>query len=187
MTIAEPPVAGTMGTSPPRKEDAHLITGQTSWTDNIQAAGMLTMAFVRSPVAHARIASIDVSEALESEGVVAVFTGAELVDECPSLPCAWPVTEDMKLPGHPPMAVDKVRHAGDPVAVVVARGSSGVGSRRCWMKRRFTTTSALAKVSSMSAPVGIEKKYDLFVPSSSWTSTSSRSASSRSTTAGSGS
>jgi len=112
---------GGIGTSPLRKEDAHLITGQTSWTDNIQAAGMLTMAFVRSPMAHARISSIDTSEAGSSPGVVAVFTGAELLEECPSLPCAWPVTEDMKLPAHPPMAVGTVRHAGEPVAVVVAR------------------------------------------------------------------
>ncbi len=119
-TEARPDVGG-IGTSPPRKEDAHLVTGQTSWTDNILAAGMLTMAFVRSPMAHARITSIDTSEAEASPGVIAVFTGADLVDECPSLPCAWPVTEDMKLPAHPPMAVGKVRHAGDPVAVVVAR------------------------------------------------------------------
>jgi carbon-monoxide dehydrogenase large subunit len=123
MTIApdRPTDVGGIGTSPLRKEDAHLITGQTSWTDNIQAAGMLTMAFVRSPMAHARITSIDTSEAESSPGVVAVFTGAELLDECPSLPCAWPVTEDMKLPAHPPMAVGTVRHAGEPVAVVVAR------------------------------------------------------------------
>jgi aerobic carbon-monoxide dehydrogenase large subunit len=123
MSIApeRPAEVGGIGTSPLRKEDAHLITGQTSWTDNIQAAGMLTMAFVRSPMAHARITSIDTSEAESSPGVIAVFTGAELVDECPSLPCAWPVTEDMKLPAHPPMAVDTVRHAGEPVAVVVAR------------------------------------------------------------------
>ncbi len=124
MTVTEEPTTGTIGTAPLRKEDAHLVTGQTNWTDNISAAGMLTMVFVRSPLAHARIKSIDVSGAVGTPGVIAVFTGAELVDECPSLPCAWPVTEDMKLPAHPPMAVDKVRHAGDPVAVVVARDRS---------------------------------------------------------------
>ncbi|HEU5083387.1 MAG TPA: xanthine dehydrogenase family protein molybdopterin-binding subunit [Acidimicrobiales bacterium] len=122
MTVTEDRTsAGRIGDAPPRKEDAHLITGQTSWTDNIQAAGMLTMAFVRSPMAHARISSIDTSEAAATENVVAVFTGADFADECASLPCAWPVTEDMKLPAHPPMAIDTVRHAGDPVAVVVAR------------------------------------------------------------------
>ncbi len=123
MTVTEDPTAavGGIGTSPGRKEDAHLVTGQTNWTDNIRAAGMLTMAFVRSPLAHARIGSIDVSEAEAMAGVIAVFTGADLVDECPSLPCAWPVTPDMKLPAHPPIAVGTVRHAGDPVAVVVAR------------------------------------------------------------------
>ncbi len=84
MTVTEEPTAGTIGTAPLRKEDAHLVTGQTNWTDNITAAGMLTMVFVRSPLAHARIKSIDVSGAVGTPGVIAVFTGAELVDESPA-------------------------------------------------------------------------------------------------------
>jgi aerobic carbon-monoxide dehydrogenase large subunit len=104
-----------------RKEDARLITGQTNWTDNITVTGMLHMAILRSPMAHARIDRVDVSPALERPGVVAAFSGADLADGLGSLPCAWPVTEDMVLPDHPPLAVDEVRHAGDPVAVVVAR------------------------------------------------------------------
>lgn len=123
MTVVEEPVLedGTIGAAPKRKEDAHLLTGQTNWTDNITAAGMLHMAFVRSPMAHARITSIDISAALTQPGVIAVFTGEDFAEECPSLPCAWPVTPDMVLPAHPPIAVGKVRHVGDPVAVVVAR------------------------------------------------------------------
>ncbi|MGW0953276.1 xanthine dehydrogenase family protein molybdopterin-binding subunit [Streptomyces sp. NPDC002545] len=104
-----------------RKEDARLITGQTNWTDNITATGLLHLAVLRSPMAHARIERVDVSPALERPGVVAAFSGRDLAGGLGSLPCAWPVTEDMVLPDHPPVAVDEVRHAGDPVAVVVAR------------------------------------------------------------------
>jgi len=104
-----------------RKEDAHLVTGQTNWTDNIQLAGMLHLAVLRSPMAHAKVKRVDVSRALSRPGVVAAFTGADLADEQGSLPCAWPVTPDMKQPAHPPLAVDEVRYVGDGVAVVVAR------------------------------------------------------------------
>ncbi|WP_055695260.1 xanthine dehydrogenase family protein molybdopterin-binding subunit [Streptomyces prasinopilosus] len=104
-----------------RKEDARLVTGQTNWTDNISVTGLLHLAFLRSPMAHARIERVDVSPALERPGVIAAFSGRDLAGGLGSLPCAWPVTEDIVLPDHPPVAVDEVRHAGDPVAVVVAR------------------------------------------------------------------
>ncbi|MEU4660054.1 molybdopterin cofactor-binding domain-containing protein [Streptomyces sp. NPDC023723] len=112
---------GEVGRARPRKEDARLLTGQTTWTDNIQAPGLLHLAFLRSPMAHARVDRVDVSPALERPGVVAAFTGRDLAGSLGSLPCAWPVTEDIVLPDHPALAVDEVRHAGDPVAVVVAR------------------------------------------------------------------
>jgi carbon-monoxide dehydrogenase large subunit len=114
------PVA-EMGKARLRKEDARLITGQTNWTDNIRLPGMLHMAFVRSPFAHAKITRVDVSGALGQPGVVAAFSGADFADEQGSLPCAWPVTEDILIPPHPPMAVDEVRYVGEAVAVVVAR------------------------------------------------------------------
>ncbi|WP_330262527.1 xanthine dehydrogenase family protein molybdopterin-binding subunit [Streptomyces griseorubiginosus] len=110
-----------VGTARLRKEDARLVTGQTRWTDNIDTTGLLHLAILRSPMAHARVDRVDVSPALERPGVVAAFSGADLADGLGSLPCAWPVTEDIVLPDHPPIAVDEVRYAGDPVAVVVAR------------------------------------------------------------------
>ncbi|MFI6345528.1 xanthine dehydrogenase family protein molybdopterin-binding subunit [Streptomyces sp. NPDC050560] len=110
-----------VGRARPRKEDARLVTGQTTWTDNITVAGMLHMALVRSPVPHARVDRVDVSAALGEPGVIAAFTGRDLAEGLGSLPCAWPVTEDIVLPDHPPLAVDEVRYAGEPVAVVVAR------------------------------------------------------------------
>jgi carbon-monoxide dehydrogenase large subunit len=104
-----------------RKEDARLITGQTNWTDNIQLSGLLHIAFLRSPQAHAKIVSVDVSAARQVPGVIAAYSGADFAAEQGSLPCAWPVTPDIVIPNHPPMATDEVRYVGEIVACVVAR------------------------------------------------------------------
>jgi carbon-monoxide dehydrogenase large subunit len=104
-----------------RKEDQRLITGQTNWTDNIQLPGMLHIAFLRSPFAHAKITSVDVSAARNEPGVIAAYSGADFAAEQGSLPCAWPVTPDIVIPAHPPMATDEVRYVGEAVACVVAR------------------------------------------------------------------
>jgi carbon-monoxide dehydrogenase large subunit len=106
-----------------RKEDARLITGRTRWTDNLSANGLLHMAILRSPVAHATITNIDTSAAKAMPGVVAVFTGADFAAEQGSLPCAWPITPDMKAPAAPALAVDRVNFSGEAVAVVVARSA----------------------------------------------------------------
>jgi carbon-monoxide dehydrogenase large subunit len=110
-----------IGRSRLRKEDRRLITGRTRWTDNMTLNGMLHMAILRSPVAHATITGIDTSAAKAMPGVVAVFTGADFADEQGSLPCAWPITPDMKSPNAPSLAVDTVHFAGEAVAVIVAR------------------------------------------------------------------
>ena len=121
MTAVQDAPATEIGRARLRKEDARLITGQTNWTDNIRLPGMLHMAFVRSPFAHAKITGVDLSGARGVPGVVAAFSGADFAAEQGSLPCAWPVTEDIVIPPHPPMAVDEVRYVGEAVAVVVAR------------------------------------------------------------------
>ena len=58
-----------------RKEDAKLLHGRTNWTDNIQLPGTLHMAIVRSPMAHAKVTKVDVSEALKQPNVVAAYNG----------------------------------------------------------------------------------------------------------------
>lgn len=104
-----------------RKEDARLITGRTRYTDNITLPGMLHIAVLRSPMAHARIVKIDTSEAKSMPGVVAVYTATDLDPEGTiALPCAWPITPDMKHPRRPVLAADTVHFAGEGVAVVVA-------------------------------------------------------------------
>ncbi|HEY0129287.1 MAG TPA: molybdopterin cofactor-binding domain-containing protein, partial [Rubrobacteraceae bacterium] len=145
-----------MGNSVPRKEDPALLTGHTNFTDDIRLPGMLHMALLRSPYAHARITSIDASAAKEQPGVVAVFADEDLASELdgsameahsapayavnvdgpprgetgvtptgaeeapPRSFCGWPVTEDIKIPDHWPLARGEVNFTGEPVAVVVA-------------------------------------------------------------------
>jgi carbon-monoxide dehydrogenase large subunit len=121
MTTDTQAAAPELGKARLRKEDARLLTGQTNWTDNIVLPGMLHMCFVRSPFAHARITSVDVSAARSMPGVIAAFSGADFAGEQGSLPCAWPVTPDIVIPAHPPMATEEVRYVGEAVAVVIAR------------------------------------------------------------------
>ncbi|RBQ16542.1 xanthine dehydrogenase family protein molybdopterin-binding subunit [Spongiactinospora rosea] len=117
-----PPEAGheEVGRARRRKEDARLVTGRTQWTDNIQLPGTLHVAFLRSPLAHARVLRVDTAPARGLPGVVAVYSGADFAGEQGSLPCAWPVSDDLVVPDHPPMAVSEVRYVGEAVACVVA-------------------------------------------------------------------
>jgi carbon-monoxide dehydrogenase large subunit len=113
-------VTAVVGTRRVRKEDPALLTGEARFVDDLVVAGALWLGLVRSTSAHARI-SVDVGPALECPGVVAAFTGADLADQWAApMPCAWPVTEDMKNPTHHPVAVGKANFAGEIVAVVVA-------------------------------------------------------------------
>jgi carbon-monoxide dehydrogenase large subunit len=110
-----------VGGGVPRKEDPALVTGEAHWTDNMKVQGMLHMALLRSPFAHAKITHVDVSGALEQPGVVAAFTGEDLVEEWPGgVPTGAHVTDDMKEPFHPPLAHGEVNYMGDAVAVVLA-------------------------------------------------------------------
>src|SRR3954468_20868112 len=113
-----------VGAARPRKEDQRLITGRTKWTDNIQLTGMLHLAMVRSPFAHAKITHIDTTEANSSPNVIAVLTGQDVADEQGSMPTAWAITTDQVSPVHTPIAVDRVTFAGHIVAVVIARSAA---------------------------------------------------------------
>ncbi|WP_158887738.1 xanthine dehydrogenase family protein molybdopterin-binding subunit [Amycolatopsis anabasis] len=107
-----------------RKEDERLITGRTRWTDNLALPGMLHLAVLRSPFAHARITNIDTSDARSMPGVLGVFTATDLdPDSSIALPCAWPITPDMKHPRRPLLAADTVNFAGEGVAIVAARSA----------------------------------------------------------------
>ena len=108
-----------VGTRIKRREDPRLITGQATYTDDLQLSGMVYMSLLRSPYAHAKINSIDVSQAKALPGVITVLTGADLAGKTGDVPCVAEVP-GMKLPHHPLLAEGKVRYVGEPVVVVVA-------------------------------------------------------------------
>lgn len=108
-----------------RKEDARFLTGRGRFTDDITLRRQTYGAIVRSTEAHATIDSLDTSKASAMPGVVAVLTGAQLAEDVPgTLPTAWLINSrdgsDMVEPARPTMAVSRVRHVGEPVAMVVA-------------------------------------------------------------------
>lgn len=117
------PKDGGIGASTKRREDIRFLTGKGRYTDDINIRGQLYAHFVRSQVAHGRIKSIDASAAEASPGVAKVFTSADFTS-AGSIPCGWQVTDRhgkvMLEPKHPILAEGKVRHVGDPIAVVVA-------------------------------------------------------------------
>jgi carbon-monoxide dehydrogenase large subunit len=110
------------GASVKRSEDPRILAGRGRYVDDLKLPGMLHAAFVRSPLAHARVLAVDVSAARALPGVVAVLTGADL--EAVTIPGQDPLFAMMAGQGPKPeytlLATDKVRFAGDPVAVVVA-------------------------------------------------------------------
>ncbi|MFQ5614630.1 MAG: molybdopterin cofactor-binding domain-containing protein, partial [Anaerolineae bacterium] len=108
-----------------RNEDARLLTGQALFTDDVDLPGLLHVAFVRSNYAHGRITGVDVAAARERPGVVAVYTAGDLGDYwAPGPLLVQPPPTIERLTFHArtqvPLAKDKVRHVGEPVAMVVA-------------------------------------------------------------------
>ncbi len=125
MTITDDAPAGVIGTRRLRREDPALLTGEAKYTNDLNIPGALHLAVLRSPYAHARIVSIDLSGALASPGVVAAYTGPDLQGAWAApMPCAWPVTADMKNPAHYPLAMTKATYVGDGVACVLAKSEA---------------------------------------------------------------
>ena len=114
-----------IGSAIRRREDYRFLTGQGTYTDDINRPGQLHAFIMRSPHAHARITAIDSSVAARATGVAAIYTGVDMAAEgIGGLPCGWLIhSKDgspMHEPPHPVLATDRVRHVGDPVAVVIA-------------------------------------------------------------------
>jgi aerobic carbon-monoxide dehydrogenase large subunit len=102
-----------------RREDPRLLTGQGSYVDDHRPARMLYAAFLRSPHAHARIRRLDVSAALALPGVAAVLTGEDIARSSKPVRAASK-TPNVKTTSYPPLALGKVRHVGEAVAMVAA-------------------------------------------------------------------
>ena len=135
-----------------RNEDARLLSGQALFVDDVELPGMLCAAFLRSNVAHARIRSIDVEAARAREGVVAVYTAEDLGNYWAPGPLLVPPPPIKDIIFNQrtqvPLAKDKVRHVGEPLAVVLAES-------------RYIAEDALADITveldPLSAVVDLEK------------------------------
>jgi carbon-monoxide dehydrogenase large subunit len=125
-TTAEPTTTPSpeIGKARVRKEDARLITGRSRYTDAITPPGTLHIQVVRSTSAHAKILGVEKAEAEALPGIIGVYTATDLGVESIGLPCAWPITPDMKAPQRPLLASSTVHFAGEGVAVVVARSAA---------------------------------------------------------------
>ena len=115
--MASPVLPKLVGERVKRREDPRLIQGRATYVDDVKIPGMQHIAFKRCDIAHGRIRSIDVGAATAMDGVEAVFTGEQIATMLGPVPIATPFPS----PPHRAVAVDVVRYAGEPVAVVVAR------------------------------------------------------------------
>jgi carbon-monoxide dehydrogenase large subunit len=114
-----------LGQPTKRKEDFRFITGNGRYTDDAVKPNQAYAVFVRSPHAHANFSKIDTRAALQTPGVLAVLTGEQLAgDGVRGLICGWAVNSKdgtpMRMGNHPALALGKVRHVGDQLAVVIA-------------------------------------------------------------------
>lgn len=115
-----------IGAAVRRKEDHRFLSGRGNYTDDINRPGQVYAVIRRSDRPHARLVSVDAAAAKAAPGVLAVYTGSDLeADSVGGVPCGWQIHNKdgspMAEPKHPVLAVGKVRHVGDPVAVVIAQ------------------------------------------------------------------
>ena len=145
----------SFGAPIPRNEDARLLSGQALFVDDVELPGMLYAAFLRSNVAHARIVSIDATAARARPGVVAVYTAEDLGEYWSPGPLLVPpppiqgITFNQRT--QVPLAKDKVRHVGEPLAIVLAES-------------RYLAEDALADINveleQLGAVVDLEKAVE---------------------------
>ncbi|MCY3669830.1 MAG: molybdopterin-dependent oxidoreductase [Alphaproteobacteria bacterium] len=140
-----------------RKEDARFVTGAGRFTDDIDIEGQAHAVVLRSPHAHARIASLDTGAAEAAPGVVAVFTGQDAAaDGLPMLPCQVDVPgaggARMADPGRAVLQADRVRYVGDAVAFVVAETAEQARDAAELVKIEYEVLPAICTASEADAP-----------------------------------
>jgi carbon-monoxide dehydrogenase large subunit len=146
-----------IGQAVTRIEDDRLLTGRGNYVDDLRLDGELHAVFVRSPHAHARIASIDASEANAAEGVVAVLTGADLVASGVAPFPANPALRGAKgqpptTPPYYPLATDAARFVGQPVAAVVAESRAAAERAAALVAVEYEPLPAVATIEAALAP-----------------------------------
>ena len=111
---------GVIGRPVKRLEDPRLLRGRACFVDDLDLPGMVSMAILRSPLAHARIAAVDLAAARAAPGVLDVFCAADLDPPLPEIPVRLVAMPEFARFLQPPLAIEKVRFVGEPVAVAVA-------------------------------------------------------------------
>jgi len=150
-----------IGASVRRKEDVRFLSGKGNYTDDINRPGQLYAYIKRSDRPHAKINSIDTAAARAAPGVVRVFAGGDMAaEEIGGLPCGWQIHNKdgspMAEPPHPVIAVGKVRHVGDPVAVVIANSKQEAKNAAELIEIDYTDLPAVANLTDAVAPGAVE-------------------------------
>jgi len=150
-----------IGASVRRKEDVRFLSGRGHYTDDINRPGQAHAYVKRADRAHARIDGIDTAAAKAAPGVIAVFVGADMAaEEIGGLPCGWQIHNKdgspMAEPPHPVIAAGKVRHVGDPVAVVIAETRQDAKNAAELIEIAYTDLPAVASMEAALAPGAAE-------------------------------
>ncbi|MCG8493112.1 MAG: xanthine dehydrogenase family protein molybdopterin-binding subunit, partial [Sneathiellales bacterium] len=140
-----------------RVEDDRLITGKGQYTDDITIEGQLYAYMLRSPIAHAKILSIDLEDAKDAPGVVDIITGEELAaDNANQRPCMIPLKNrdgsDRADPGHPVLVTDTVRYVGDNIALIIAESLAEAKDAAELIYVDFDELDSIADTGSATAP-----------------------------------
>ena len=140
-------VSQMIGASIKRREDPELVTGTGGFVDDLPQTAVLHLQIVRSTEPHARIVGIDTIRAKEADGVVAVFTGKDLRQDFQApLPVTVTFVPEKKVPDQYPIATDKVRYVGEPVAVVVASSRAAAADAAERVEVRYEALPAVTDV-----------------------------------------
>jgi carbon-monoxide dehydrogenase large subunit len=146
-----------LGASVARREDRRFLVGKGRYTDDLRLAEQSYAVFVRSPHAHAAIRALDAARALAAPGVLAVLTGDDVAaDGLGGIPCGWQIKNkdgsNMVEPPHPALAHGKVRHAGDPVAMVIAETRAQARDAAQLVAVEYEPLPAVAHLQAATAP-----------------------------------
>jgi carbon-monoxide dehydrogenase large subunit len=154
-SAARTPEGGYIGAPIPRREDARLLTGRGTFVDDLEMPGVAHAAMVRSPHAHARVRRVDAAAALALPGVLAVVTAADIAD----IQKPWPARMPSPVPGttvrhgvRHTLPRDKIRHAGEVVAAVVAESRALAEDARDLVEVEYDVLPVAATAAAALAP-----------------------------------
>ncbi len=140
-----------------RKEDARLLTGNGRYTDDVNLDGQAYVYFLRSPYAHAKINSIDTTDALAAPGVIAIYTSADLIaDGVKPIPCEANAKSLKGVPLFKPprhaLAFERARYAGEPVAMIIAESVNAGKDASELIQIDYEELPAIADTSRLADP-----------------------------------